>query len=61
MTSDTFPRLVGLSPALIEIKEEIGRVARSDAKILITGESGTGKELVAQRAQRVEARRRSLP
>jgi len=40
--------LVGDSPAMIDLKSEIGRVARSDAKVLITGESGSGKELVAQ-------------
>jgi transcriptional regulator with PAS, ATPase and Fis domain len=41
-------RLVGESPLMIELAEEIARVARSDAKVLITGESGVGKELVAQ-------------
>jgi transcriptional regulator with PAS, ATPase and Fis domain len=40
--------LVGDSPVMAELKAEIERVARSDAKVLITGESGTGKELVAQ-------------
>jgi transcriptional regulator with PAS, ATPase and Fis domain len=32
---------------MLELKEEISRIARSDAKVLITGESGVGKELVA--------------
>src|SRR6267142_1870972 len=40
--------LIGQSAALRELKEEITRVAHSDAKVLITGESGTGKELVAR-------------
>jgi transcriptional regulator with PAS, ATPase and Fis domain len=31
-----------------DLRQEISRVARSDAKILITGESGVGKEVVAQ-------------
>ena len=39
--------LVGTSPAMVDLKTEIERVARSDAKVLITGESGSGKELVA--------------
>jgi transcriptional regulator with PAS, ATPase and Fis domain len=39
--------LVGSSPAMLDLKAEIERVARSDAKVLITGESGSGKELVA--------------
>ena len=56
MTNDPFPRLVGQSPALNEIKEEIARVARSDAKVLITGESGTGKELVAQAVHQSSSR-----
>jgi transcriptional regulator with PAS, ATPase and Fis domain len=40
--------LIGKSPALAELKAEIERIARSDAKVLITGESGTGKEVVAR-------------
>jgi two-component system response regulator AtoC len=38
---------VGNSPAMQEVYKTIGRVARSDATVLISGETGTGKELVA--------------
>ena len=40
--------LIGASHQILELRDEIARVGRSDAKVLITGESGTGKELVAQ-------------
>jgi transcriptional regulator with PAS, ATPase and Fis domain len=48
--------LVGESPAMVDLKAEIGRVARSDAKVLVTGESGSGKELVAQAIHNESAR-----
>jgi two-component system, NtrC family, response regulator AtoC len=44
--------LIGTSPAMIDLKQEIERVARSGAKVLITGESGAGKELVAHAIHR---------
>ncbi|HOG28041.1 MAG TPA: sigma-54 dependent transcriptional regulator [Vicinamibacterales bacterium] len=47
MPRNDFGQLVGRSPAILALQEEIRRVALSDAKILITGESGVGKELVA--------------
>jgi transcriptional regulator with GAF, ATPase, and Fis domain len=40
--------MIGASPAIIALQEEIERVARSDTKVLITGESGVGKEIVAR-------------
>ena len=40
--------LVGTSAAIQEIFKTIGRVAKSDATVLIEGESGTGKELIAR-------------
>ena len=53
---DTPPSLVGESAPLRELQEELGRVADSDAKVLITGESGTGKELVAREIDLLSAR-----
>jgi len=40
--------LVGRSPEIVALQHELERVARSDAKVLITGESGVGKEIVAR-------------
>ncbi len=41
-------RLIGSSPAWIEIFKSIGKVARTDVGVLVLGESGTGKEMVAR-------------
>ncbi|KTG16626.1 MULTISPECIES: sigma-54 dependent transcriptional regulator [unclassified Guyparkeria] len=40
--------LIGQSRAMRQLREMIGRLARSQAPIFIQGESGTGKELVAR-------------
>ena len=41
-------QLIGASPAIQTVREEIEYAARCDAKVLITGESGVGKEVVAR-------------
>ncbi|MCW5765820.1 MAG: sigma-54-dependent Fis family transcriptional regulator [Phycisphaeraceae bacterium] len=41
-------RIIGDSPAMRRVKEQIAAVAESHATVLICGESGTGKEVVAQ-------------
>lgn len=43
-----FNHIVGEDPSFMTILETIGRVATTDASVLIMGESGTGKELIAE-------------
>jgi len=50
------PSLTGNSQAIQQLKEQIERVAPTDAWVLIRGEHGTGKELVAQTIHRLSAR-----
>ena len=45
---DVSTTIVGESPAIIKLKEEIKMAAPSDSYVLISGENGTGKELVAR-------------
>ena len=52
--------MIGSSPEMIEIWKMVGKVADSDATVLIQGESGTGKELLA-RAIYNNSRRRNRP
>ncbi len=51
-----FAELLGDSPAMHRIYEQLPRLAASDASVLITGESGTGKELVARSIHQLSPR-----
>jgi two-component system response regulator HydG len=52
--------ILGKSPAALEMRAMLERVANTDATVLITGETGTGKE-VAARALHQHGRRRAGP
>jgi DNA-binding NtrC family response regulator len=49
--------LIGNDAKFLKVLELIGRVAPTDASVLISGESGTGKELVAEAIHRNSKRR----
>jgi formate hydrogenlyase transcriptional activator len=43
-----FEAIIGTSPGLCAVLDDVRRVAPTDASVLITGETGTGKELIAR-------------
>ena len=49
--------LIGRSPAMLQLKDQIRRIAGSTSTVLGTGESGTGKELVARAIHAASGRR----
>ncbi len=51
--------IVGNSPAMLQLKEMITRVAPTSARVLISGENGTGKELVARQIHEQSTRTKS--
>ncbi len=55
-----FDAILGASPPMQRLFDQLARIADSEASVLITGESGTGKELVARAIHR-ESRRAEHP
>jgi len=51
-----FEQIIGNSPALESVLEEVDQVAPTDSTVLIQGETGTGKELIARAIHNLSAR-----
>ena len=58
--SGALQQLVGSSPAMMRLHQQIAQVAATKANVLITGESGTGKELVTRALHELSPRRDAL-
>jgi DNA-binding NtrC family response regulator len=53
-----FGLMMGNSPAMQEVYDQIGRVAPTPASVMLVGESGTGKEVAAQTIHQLSLRRK---
>jgi formate hydrogenlyase transcriptional activator len=51
-----FEQIIGNSPALETVLEQVERVAPTDSTVLIEGETGTGKELIAHAIHNISLR-----
>jgi formate hydrogenlyase transcriptional activator len=51
-----FEQIIGKSPALEAVLEQVERVAPTDSTVLIEGETGTGKELIARAVHDLSSR-----
>jgi formate hydrogenlyase transcriptional activator len=51
-----FEQLIGNSPALEAVLEQVERVAPTNSTVLIQGETGTGKELIARAIHNISSR-----
>src|SRR2546425_4900780 len=51
-----FEQIIGSSPALESVLQQVEQVAPTDSTVLIQGETGTGKELIARAIHNLSAR-----
>ena len=51
-----FEQVIGNSPALEAVLEQVERVAPTGSTVLIQGETGTGKELIAHAIHKISSR-----
>ena len=52
-----FEGIIGETPAIEKVLEQVSIVAPTDATVLLHGETGTGKELIARAIHKISARR----
>ena len=58
--NQNFENIIGDSESMKPIFKTIGKVANTDANVLILGENGTGKELIARELHMMSARKRNI-
>jgi transcriptional regulator with GAF, ATPase, and Fis domain len=54
--SNSFAQIIGKSPALETVLEQVERVATTGSTVLVEGETGTGKELIARAIHNLSSR-----
>lgn len=55
-----FGTIIGQSRAMEKVMEDVKKVARTDANVLILGENGTGKEMIARALHRSSPRKNEV-
>jgi formate hydrogenlyase transcriptional activator len=54
--SNSFAQIIGKSPALETVLEQVERVATTGSTVIVEGETGTGKELIARALHNLSSR-----
>ena len=60
-TSYTIEDIIGNSPSMVRLKDQIYKIADSSSPVLVLGETGTGKEMVVQSIHNAGMTRRNKP